>query len=115
MTKPHKETERLHHMLDAAREAVQFTKGKKRSDLDLNHQLTLALTRLIEILGEAARHVSSYTRQKYSRIPWKEIAGTRDRLIHGYFDVDLDILWQIVSRDLPPLIGELEKMLSKYE
>lgn len=99
-------------MLDAAREAAQFIQGKKRSDLDTDHQLSLALTRLLEVLGEAARHVSQGTRQKHPRIPWREIAGTRDRLVHGYFDVDLDILWQIVSRDLPPLILELEKIVA---
>ena len=113
MTKRPKEEDRLRHMVDAAREAVQFIKGKRRSDLDANHQLALALTRLIEVLGEAARHVSQGIRQKHSRIPWREIAGTRDRLIHGYFDVDLDILWQIVSKDLPPLISELEKIVLK--
>jgi uncharacterized protein with HEPN domain len=113
MTKRPREEDRLRHMLDAAREAVQFIKGKKRSDLDANHQLALALTRLVEVLGEAARHVSLETRRKYTRIPWREIAGTRDRLIHGYFDVDLDILWQIVSKDLPPLIRELEKVISE--
>ena len=100
-------------MLDAAQEAAKFVKGRKRSDLDADHQLTLALTRLLEILGEASRHVPEKTKQRNPEIRWKEIAGTRDRLAHGYFDVDLDILWEIVTRDLAPLIAQLEGLVSK--
>ena len=106
-----KEEARLGHMLDAATEAVQFVKGKRRADLDTDHQLALALVRLLEILGEAARHVSDEVHKRHPAIPWKEIAGTRDRLVHGYFDVDLDIVWQIVTVDLPPLISELKNVV----
>jgi uncharacterized protein with HEPN domain len=63
----------------------------------------LALVRLLEIIGEAARRVSVGLRESHPEIPWAEIAGTRDRLIHGYFDVDLDIVWGIVTQDLPAL------------
>jgi len=103
---------RLRHMLDAARRAMDFTQGRERSDLESDEQLSLALVRLLEILGEAARNVSEDLRNDYPDIPWRQIAGTRDRLIHGYFDVDLDIVWQIVSNDLPVLAAQLEKALS---
>jgi len=103
---------RLRHMLDAARRAMDFTQGRVRSDLESDEQLSLALVRLLEILGEAARNVSEDLRNDYPDIPWRQIAGTRDRLIHGYFDVDLDIVWQIVSNDLPVLAAQLEKALS---
>ena len=73
--------------------------------------LSLALVRLLEIIGEAAKGVSEELRQQYPEIPWKQIAGTRDRLIHGYFDVDLDIIWSIVADDLPILIAGLEMIL----
>ncbi|MFY9610481.1 MAG: HepT-like ribonuclease domain-containing protein [Blastocatellia bacterium] len=73
---------------------------------------SLAMVRLLEIVGEAARHTSEEFRQGTPQIPWKQIAGTRDRLIHGYFDVDLDIVWAIVINDLPSLIAELEKTVS---
>ncbi len=102
---------RIRHMLDAAKKAVEFAHGRSRSDLDTDEQLTLALIRLLEVIGEAAKTVSSTTRQTYPGIAWKEIAGTRDRLIHGYFDVDLDIVWQIIAVDLPPLISQLEKIV----
>jgi len=69
----------------------------------------------LEIIGEAAKNVSPETRQRHPKIPWKEIGGTRDRLIHGYFDVDWDILWPILTVDLPPLITELEHALAASE
>jgi uncharacterized protein with HEPN domain len=68
--------------------------------------------RLLEILGEAARAVSDRTRDRYPTIAWRQITGTRDRLIHGYQAVDLDIVWAIVKTDLPALIAEVEKVLA---
>jgi uncharacterized protein with HEPN domain len=103
---------RLRHMLDAARKAAELTENSRRADLDKDEKLALALIRLLEILGEAAKSVSEQCQQEYSEIPWRQIAGTRDRLIHGYFDVDLDIVWKIVSCDLPTLMQQLEKALS---
>ncbi len=103
---------RLRHMLDAAKRAIDFMQGRARSDLESDEQLSLAVVRLLEILGEAAKNVSEDLRKDYPDIPWRQIAGTRDRLIHGYFDVDLDIVWQIISTDLPLLAAQLEKALS---
>lgn len=108
----HEDMVRLKHMLDAANKAIEFTKSCKRSDLEGNEQLSLAVVRLLEVLGEAAKNVSEEVRVNYPEIPWRQIGGTRDRLIHGYFDVDYDIVWQIVSVDLPELIKHLEKALS---
>ena len=103
---------RLKHMRDAAAKAVQFVQGRNRSDLDTDEMLALALVRLLEIVGEAAKGVEESVRQMRPLIPWKQIAGTRDCLIHGYFDVDHDIVWAILTNDLPPLIAELEAMLA---
>ena len=111
MTKLLKDEDRLRHMLDAAETVLKFTAEKKRLDLDTDEKLALALVRLLEVIGEAARHVSEETCRRFPEIPWKEIAGTRDRLVHGNFDVDLEIVWQITTRDLPPLIKELKKTL----
>ena len=102
---------RLKHMLDAARSACEFITNCKRCDLDKDEKLALALVRLLEVLGEAAKSVSEEFRQQYPAVPWRQIARTRDRLIHGYFDVDLDIVWEIVSGDVPALIPQLEKLL----
>ena len=103
---------RLRHMLDAAKRAIDFMQGRAKSDLESDEQLSLAVVRLLEILGEAAKNVSEDLRKDYPDIPWRQIAGTRERLIHGYFDVDLDIVWQIISTDLPVLAAQLEKALS---
>jgi uncharacterized protein with HEPN domain len=102
---------RLQHMLDAANEALTFIQGKVRSDLDSDRMLVLSLIRELEIIGEAASNVSRETRSLSSGIPWQDIAGMRNRLIHAYFDVDLDIVWSTVTKDLPVLKAELEKIL----
>ena len=106
----HEDSVRIRHMLDAAKKAREFIEGKQRAHLDEDEQLCLALIRLLEIIGEAAKSVSPELQRQQPDIPWKEIAGTRDRLIHGYFDVDLNIVWEIVSTDLPRLIPILEKI-----
>jgi uncharacterized protein with HEPN domain len=102
---------RLRHMLDHAREAVAMASDRSRAELDTDRQLNLSLVRLLEIVGEAAGRVPAEERVRHPDIPWPEIVGLRNRLIHGYDSVDFDILWQIVSDDLPPLIAALEKAL----
>ena len=72
-----------------------------------------AIIRNIEVIGEAAKHLSDDIRQKYHNVPWKEIAGTRDRLIHGYFGVNLDIIWEIATIDLPKLKSDFEEIRNK--
>jgi uncharacterized protein with HEPN domain len=71
----------------------------------------LAMTRLLEIVGEAAGRVSQSTRDQLPQIAWVQIVGLRNRLIHGYDQVDCDILWKIVENDLSPLVSELEAIL----
>ena len=97
-------------MLDAALEAVEFVKDKNRNDLNSDKKLALALVRLLEVVGEAANKVSQETRQQSSAIPWPQIVGMRNRLIHAYFDIDLDEIWRTVQEDLPPLIAILKKI-----
>jgi len=83
---------RLRHMLDAAKEAASFIKNKTRDDLNTNRQIVLALVKCIEIVGEAAANVSKQYRKDLDQIPWANIIGMRNRLIHTYFDINLDIL-----------------------
>lgn len=107
----HSDEIRFRDMLDHAREALSMIRGKKRSDLDSERMLELSLVRLIEIIGEAAARVRIESREKYPSIPWLQIVGMRNRLVHGYDAVDLDVLWDTIIDDLPPLISELEKIL----
>jgi len=101
---------RLRHMLEAAQIALSLVEGETRASLDADIKLRLALTKAIEIIGEAASKVTAETRTQLPAIPWTGIVGMRNVLIHGYFDIDLDKLWNTVSMNLPPLISELEKI-----
>jgi uncharacterized protein with HEPN domain len=74
--------------------------------------LSLALTRLLEVLGEAANRIPPEQHSPYPGIPWRRLIGLRNRLIHDYDRVDLSILWEIVTRDLPALVGELDTILT---
>ena len=102
---------RLRHMLDESHEVVGFVRGLTRADLDGDRKLVLALVKAIEISGEAAYQVSQTSRDRMPDIPWEDIIGMRHRLVHAYFDINLDILWQTVKVDLPPLILVLEKVI----
>jgi uncharacterized protein with HEPN domain len=105
------DSSRLHHMLDAATEAITFASARQRNDLDKDRMLTLSLVKEIEIIGEAASNISPECRDRYAEIPWVEIIGMRNRLIHAYFEVDLDIVWQVVTYDLPTLIDALRQVI----
>jgi len=97
-------------MLDAAREAVTFAQGRTRADLESDRMLVLALVKAVEIIGEVAYQVSQATREQLPQIPWEDIIGMRHRLVHAYFDINLDILWRTVQDDLPPLIEKLQEI-----
>lgn len=106
---------RCRHMLDSATEAVELIQGKSRSDLDANRVLSLALVRLLEIVGEAANKVTTTTGLQYPNIPWSQIVSLRNRLIHGYDTINLDILWKILTEDLPALITQLKRIIKSPE
>jgi uncharacterized protein with HEPN domain len=102
---------RIHHMLDAVSEALSFTKDKSREDLDDSRMLTLAIIKELEIVGEAASKLSSEFKTDQPHIPWGDIVGMRNRLTHGYFDIDLDRVWDTVIEDLVPLRDELVRIV----
>ena len=105
---------RVRHMLDHAQEARDMAVDRQRSDLDTDRQFELSLVRLMEIVGEAASRVPPEFRQQYPDVPWRDISDFRNRLIHGYDEVDLDVLWKIITDELDPLIQDLEAIIRDH-
>jgi len=99
------------HMLDKAQEALALAHAKTRQDYDHDTALRLALAHLIQVIGEAARRVSSQFRERHPQIPWDAIAGMRNKIVHDYMDVDEDIVWDSVTQELKPLIDDLKKII----
>ncbi len=107
----HDDMVRVRHILDHTREIVEFMRDKKRADLETDRILSLALIRLLEIAGEAASRVSGKFREQHGEIPWSHIVSLRNRLIHGYDSIDMDILWSILQNDIPTLVSYFEKIV----
>ena len=101
----------LQHMLEYAQKAIVISRGRSIKDLDEDLTFNLALTHLVEIIGEAANRVPEEFQESHPEIPWAQIIGMRNRLIHGYDEVDLNFLWSVVENDLPGLIAQLENLL----
>lgn len=100
----------VNHLLDSARAIEEFSKGLSKSDLDSNRLKRSAIVREIEVIREAAKNLSDDFRNKHKDIPWKEIIGTRDKMIHHYFGVNADVVWDIIKKDVP----DLKKRLDTY-
>ncbi len=100
---------RLRHLFESAETAIRFVEGRSRADLDHDEMLRLALTKLVEIVGEAAKQVTSETQAEYPDVAWSAAARMRDRLVHHYFDIDLDVLWSTILLDLPALLDALPR------
>jgi len=106
---------RLEHILEATKEAIHFSDGKNRADLDTDKQLARALERVVEIIGEAATNVSPETRRNFPEIPWNQMRGMRNRLVHAYYNINLDYLWDTVSGELPGLLKVIRDILAEDE
>jgi uncharacterized protein with HEPN domain len=101
----------LRHMRDHARKALALCAGKTRAQFDADETLRLALSYLLQIIGEAASHVSRDTKRAHPDIPWRSIVGMRHRLVHGYFQIDEDVVWKTVTTELEPLLTAIEELL----
>lgn len=111
---PH-DLNRIRHMLQAANDALNFATGRQRSDLDTDRQLLLSIVKSIEIIGEAGSKVSASTQEKHPEIPWHAIITMRHRLVHGYFDIDHEVVWQTLLSDIPTLLSQLEAIIHQSE
>ncbi len=101
----------LRHILDAVSRIDEYTEDMKREDFMSSNLHQDAVIRQVEVIGEAARKVSEETRKRHTEVPWKDMAGMRDKLIHGYFGVDLDAVWDTVTEDIPRLKAMIQGLL----
>lgn len=103
------------HMLDTARKIAAKVQSIDRTAYDADENLRLALAHLIQVVGEAARRVSSEVQRTYAAVPWREITGMRHKIVHDYMDVDEDVVWTVATADIPPLIAQLAQIVPPDE
>ena len=101
----------VEHILDCIRKIYAFSEGLSLREFKKSEMAQDAIIRNIEIIGEASKKISIDTRKTYYKIPWKEIAGMRDKLIHDYIGVDVDVVWKTIKKDIP----DLEKLINEIE
>ncbi|NOY99113.1 MAG: DUF86 domain-containing protein [Chloroflexi bacterium] len=104
----------LHDMLESAEKAISFVGDMDYEQFSADEKTTYAVIRALEIIGEAAKKIPADLQQTYSEIPWREIAGTRDKLIHEYSGVNLMVVWRTIQDDLPLLIKQLRTLLNDF-
>ena len=102
-------------ILIAVRQALKFVEGVKKSEFEDNDLLQSAVMRPLEIIGEAASKISSKMRKVNPQIPWNEMVGMRNRLIHEYFRVNYEAVWDTIQKDLPALILQIEPLIPKED
>jgi uncharacterized protein with HEPN domain len=99
------------HMLDMSQKAIELTQGINRPEYDQNEIYRYALTHLIQVIGEAAQQVSSDFKEAHPQVPWFEIIGMRNRIVHDYMNVDEDVIWEVIQHDLQPLVKSLVSII----
>ena len=106
---------RIQHIIDAAEEALSFLIDIEFQNFSQNRMLILSVIKDIEIIGEAASKITIETKTRYDNIPWKDIISMRNRLIHGYFDVDVKLVWNTAKNNIPPLLNSLTEIIKVEE
>jgi uncharacterized protein with HEPN domain len=106
---------RLQHIRDASKEALEFIANHRRNDLESNRMLALSLVKELEIIGEAANNISKECQSRYPDIPWSDMIGMRNRLVHAYFGINYDIVWQTVTENLPYLLSQIQTVIKQEQ
>lgn len=104
----------IEDMLEAISRVEQFTQGYREEEFERDALVSSAVIRQLEVLGEAAANIPEAVRANYAHIPWRRIVGLRNMLIHAYFQVDLGIIWQIITVNLPETKQQLKEMLEDF-
>ena len=102
---------RIRHMIEAAEIALRFISGRTRTDIETNELLRFALVQAVQMMGDAASKVTPETRSAVSSVPWADIVFMRNRLVHGYFDINPDIVWETATKDIPDVLPLLRSLL----
>lgn len=106
---------RILHRVDACEALLRFTAGRERDALALDQMLLFAVVRAVEIVGEAASKVTQETRDKHPHIPRRAIVGMRNRLIHAYFEIDMDMVWVAATQEIPLLLSQLRPLVARSD
>lgn len=106
---------RLQHIQQAADELSEIIQNRKRDDLNTDRPFMFSVIKLVEIMGEAASKASNELRARYPQVPWQQMIRMRNRLIHGYFDINLNIIWKTVTENIPPVSKEIATILANDE
>ena len=105
----------IEDIISAMDKAMDFVKNMSYEEFTRDDKTVYAVVRAIEIIGEAVKNIPGVIRKKYPEIPWKDMAGMRNKVIHEYFGVKLNIVWRTVKEEIPPLKPLFEKLLKKLE
>ena len=103
----------INHIYDTARKISELLSGKNKGDFDSDEVLRIAVTHLLQIIGEAANRVSSEFEKSHPDIPLPAIAGMRHKIVHDYWDIDEDVVWETATNDIPELIKKLDKIITQ--
>ena len=105
----------LQHILENISRIESFSEGLTKEKLEKDDRTQYAIIRAIEIIGEAIKNLPQELTEKHPEIPWKDIAGTRDKIIHQYFDIDLDTVWDTLQKDIPDLKNKIQKLIKNSQ
>ena len=104
----------LHHIIDAFVQIEYYADGVSQEEFLRNRLLQDGVIRQLEVMGEAARNLSDDLRNEHPEIPWRQMVGLRNRMIHAYFNIDLQIIWEIVQGDMPVLKEKMKRILNVF-